>query len=1442
MPTRLRQILFSAPVIITAGLLALYLVGGFFVLPAVVRWQVEKQVPERFDHRISVGAVRFNPLVYRIEVDDLALTDPEGRPMLAFKRLLVDFELRSVIDRAWVFARAELEAPVLRLDLAEDGGHNFTRILERLRGTEEPAQDADALPRLVMKRVALTDGRIDYSDRLLAEPLVARIEPLQIEIDDLSTLPASAARYRLSTRTAAGESFAIAGELGLNPVAAKGTLELKGLAVATVVRGLSRLVALDAPTGNIGLNASFDLTVGSDGTVSGTVQDVDLDVTKLSVTAAGASTPLLAVETLSIGQGRIDFDQREAAFAKLMVAKGRVAAATDARGGIDWGTIVRVPAAGPPGVPAPETPPATTVDPPHSEAAAVAMRPWRISVASTKISEIAVGFSDAVSERSASVARVGIDAASTVEIGPEGTRIELDQPSMVLTGAAVSEPGQSAELGEVRFEARRLALRAQGGRLDLDIGKPRGTLANAQIAQAADGLEFRAASFSSEALSLAQADGEMRLIAGTADASMSGLAAHRADERAAIDELSLAGRSVTLSSADDGRLELALEAILATANAVALNRDVDGVEIRTATLGGDSIALTQANGRLRVAGSGARAAVSGAGARQGRDRIVLEDASLEAREVSVATGGESPKPSGVEARVAGAAMRLASVGIVARGASSEVLLLAAANVGADSLALGVSEGPVELRGEGLTAALSDVVMNSPADATEMARLGSVTLAGGTLDLSDREATAEKLAVANGTARTWIDAQGKFNGLIVIRGLAAATAAAATDSETAVPDAPAPSAPWRLALKSAAVDEFSVAFEDRRAPPALAVGLESIRARGVDLDTASATPMQVEFQATVASGGEIRTRGTLRLDNGRADLQVTLAGIALAPVQRYLSDIADLRLASGTVSTEGRLRYGDEAGAGARLAYEGSLAVDRLLLEEVQPKRPFIAWDSVATDDIVLKLEPNGVDIGELRVEGPSGRLIIAEDQTVNLTDVLKKSREPEAVPPPASQREPGSDPFPVTIARIRVTGGALDFADLSLRPQFRARMHELKGVITGFGTDAESSAKLQLDARVDRYGSARIRGRISVLDPEKLTDIEMAFRNLEMTTLSPYIVKFAGYRIAAGRLALDLQYLVENGKLRGKNKIVLNQVELGEKVESPGALDVPLELALAIMKDANGVIDIGLPVSGDLNDPQFDYGEVIGKAMGNLLGKIVTAPFGALGAMFGAGQKQLDTIHFDPGSDVIAPPERQKLETVARALKERPALRLVVPPTYAPAEDTAALKSLAVRTDIARRIGGELPPGEDPGPIDTSNPRVQRAVEAAFSQRYGPEVLADLKRRAVEATAPAGAPPAPEGPPTRPSQPGPDKSVATGALPTLPAAFHQRLVDRMIAEAPFAAILLAQLADRRGEAVVRELTTVSGAPAARVVLGERRGATDTDDKVVALRLELEVAK
>ncbi|MFT6697814.1 MAG: hypothetical protein ACJAR7_000855 [Polaromonas sp.] len=1018
MRQKLRRCLLSLPFLMAAGFFAIYLGVGFFGVPALLKWQGEKRVHEALGQNLAMADVRFNPLLFKLEVGDLALADEQGQSMLGFQRLLLDFELwRSVLDQTWTFAKVSLDTPKVRLEIQQNGRHNFSAMLDKLSGADAKSQNAAPWPRLAVQQLAVTNAQIDVSDLLLAEPLITRIAPLTVAVDGLSTVSAQVAQFRLTAPTALGESLSSEGSLTLRPLAIKGQLALKEFQVNTLTRALSRLVTLDAQAGKIATSFNYDVAVAADNQIVGELQDVALN-------------------------------------------------------------------------------------------------------------------------------------------------------------------GRSLKLGLVYV---------------------------AQI-----------------------------------------------------------------------------------------------------------------------------------------------------------------------------------------------------NLAAQSLQLTQPDGPLELTGDGLSGEVTQAVLNSPKDGSELVFLGRSALAGGTLH--QQQFKADTLTLAQGHARTWRNANGQFN-LLGLFDKPPSAKASSAPSPTPVQSAAKTTqavAPWRFAVKQIKLDDFDLNFEDQSVQPPLALRLSPIKAQVTGLDSGSNKPVQLTLQTALVSGGTIQVDGTLHATTGVVDLQLKMSDIALAPVQSYLSRFAALQLATGKVSSHGRLRYGDPQGAGAQLVYEGQLAVKQLLLKEVTPERPFLSWDSVGSNDVLLTLSPNRLDIAELQIEKPSGRLFIAADRSVNLTDVLK--RKSAALP-----ATPSTD-FPISIARVRVADGMLAFSDASMRPQFDARMLELKGVITGISNAPDQSAKVQLDARVEDYGSAKIGGQISLLSPEKLTDINMAFSNLELSSLSPYTVKFAGYRIAGGRLWLDLQYRVKDSKLQGKNKVLLRQVVLGEKVESPGALNLPLELAIAVLTDSDGVIDIALPVSGDLNDPQFDYGAIIGKAVGNLLGSIVTAPFRAIAALFGEPNKTLDNVIFEPGKASLAPPEQQKLAAIARALKERPALKLVVPLTSSETFDTPVLKSLAVRREIVTAMGLALVPGEDPGPVDAANARTQKAVDIVFNTRYTPTVLAALKERDLHA---AGTP-------------------ATS--------FYQGLIDKLMVEQSVSNEALAQLAAQRSDAILTEMTQTNGMSAPRTSVGQVQPARDADGQSITLQLQLEVTK
>ncbi len=289
--------------------------------------------------------------------------------------------------------------------------------------------------------------------------------------------------------------------------------------------------------------------------------------------------------------------------------------------------------------------------------------------------------------------------------------------------------------------------------------------------------------------------------------------------------------------------------------------------------------------------------------------------------------------------------------------------------------------------------------------------------------------------------------------------------------------------------------------------------------------------------------------------------------------------------------------------------------------------------------------------------------------------------------------------------------------------RFKARIQRFQGSAAGISTDPKARASLKFAGQVDPFGEARVDGSLLPSDPARFTDIKVGFRNVAMSSLSPYSATFAGREIDAGKLNLDLEYKIKNGELLGTNQVVLREFTLGKPVKSDRAANLPLDLAVALLTDTEGKIDVAVPVSGNLDSPELSFGHVVGQAIANLIGKIVTAPFRALGSALGGGAAHLDSVAFAPGEPVLAPPEREKLKTLGQALTERPQLMLTVHPGFDPAVDGTAINDLNLRLALARELKVALTPGEDPGPVAYDEAKTQRALEKLAGKQGGDEAV-----------------------------------------------------------------------------------------------------------------------
>jgi uncharacterized protein involved in outer membrane biogenesis len=693
----------------------------------------------------------------------------------------------------------------------------------------------------------------------------------------------------------------------------------------------------------------------------------------------------------------------------------------------------------------------------------------------------------------------------------------------------------------------------------------------------------------------------------------------------------------------------------------------------------------------------------------------------------------------------------------------------------------------EVRLNDLTAVITKVTAGKPDDAQPLLYLEELRLEGGAFDLVPRVLSFDRIGLNGGGLKLVRDTDGSINLLQLL--VPPQSGAIKRRAETARQS----STPLRFEAGLMEVSEFKASLSDRTvraADPIVDVGPVHISVSKFD----GRSPSDFKIKIPVQDGGEISAKG--RFDPVERTLvsETRVQNLALVPFQPYLDSVARLTLRSGAVTSSGRLKYGPN------LNFDGGVRITGLRVTETDSGEPFLSWEVLDAPRLKLHTAPNRLDIEEVKLLKPFNKLIIFEDGSLNLARMIKTPVEArgDAADPPREASDRAA--FPLRIKRVRVLEGKLNFADLSLVPQFATLIHDMDGAVVGISSAAKDRAQIELTGRVDEYGTAKIGGEINANDPEAFTDIRMAFNNLEMANLTPYSAKFAGRRIESGKLNLNLEYTIQNRQLIGNNEIVVDRLKLGDKVESPGAVNLPLDLAVALLEDSRGIIDIGLPVRGDLDNPEFSIGHLIWKALVNLLTKIVTSPFNALAGMVNSDAENLDAVAFEPGSAEVPPPEREKLTMLVEALENRPNLRLVVQGRYVPDVDGERLKSLYIRRTLAERTGRGLAPDEDPGPVDFGDPEIRRVLEDMYAQRFGTEK------------------PAARRPPPSETRRSGEPSQIPAQSPSDPALFYKSIYGKLVESEPLPEAVLAQLADQRAEAIVAEVSFDGGLPPERVVI------------------------
>ncbi len=578
------------------------------------------------------------------------------------------------------------------------------------------------------------------------------------------------------------------------------------------------------------------------------------------------------------------------------------------------------------------------------------------------------------------------------------------------------------------------------------------------------------------------------------------------------------------------------------------------------------------------------------------------------------------------------------------------------------------------------------------DGTPWISLPLLALADTRFALGERRLTVGKVGVDGARITVVRETDGTLN----LQRLAGSGAAPTAEVPVATNEPAASASPWQAEFAVVEVRNTTVEATDRGIEPAVTMSLSpiAITLTGVKSDLTQSFALNADVG--INGLARLQVNGTLRPQSLLADIDVELTGFGVPALQPYIAAATTMTVESGQFGVKGHVTYAAEpVSPQPQLAFTGGIDLNGFASKDDFLKQDFLKFGLLSVTGIDYSMAPDRLTIQRILARDPYARVVISQDAKLNVTQVLNPEAESD-LQPTAHTPQPGiANAMPVRINTIVVENGSADFADYSLEPSFATGIQSLAGTVQGLSSNESTRAKVDLKGAVDRFSPVVIAGEVNLLSAALYTDLAMSFSNMELTTFNPYSGKFAGYNIAKGKLTTELKYKVDNRQLEAEHHVVLDQLEFGAATDSKDAVPLPIKLAVALLKDRNGVIDINLPVRGSLDDPTFRLSPLIWKAVVGLLTKIVTAPFALLGSLFGGGE-DLAFVDFTPGSAQLSAESAAKLGTLAKALVERPQLKLDIPLNVTTAVDAEAIAREALEQNV---LAPATPAADEPGQL-----------------------------------------------------------------------------------------------------------------------------------------------
>ncbi|GIU20176.1 MULTISPECIES: DUF748 domain-containing protein [unclassified Shewanella] len=516
--------------------------------------------------------------------------------------------------------------------------------------------------------------------------------------------------------------------------------------------------------------------------------------------------------------------------------------------------------------------------------------------------------------------------------------------------------------------------------------------------------------------------------------------------------------------------------------------------------------------------------------------------------------------------------------------------------------------------------------------------------------------------------------------------------------------------WTAVLKAIELEGYQVNLTEQLVTKNTLWQIGDINLTTGAIDASLANPIDYQLSLNVNQEGIVQSSGSIDALKQLVEAKVSIAEFALPQIQSYLQPYVNIKLQQGDFNTQGELVVDAKA---EQLSYIGNLSVTDLLIKDTVQKKELLKWKTLEINHLAFDKQENRLDIDQVNLNKPYGRIIIAKDKSTNIGDLIvvqapsdnsthsdssanennankqtdQKKGQQAAVKAKISTTQANkttANALGLTINQISFKDGSTFFADNSLTPNFAASIEHLDGSISKLSSSSKQTASVDLKGKIDRYAPVTLKGDINPLLEQPYLDLALSFKHVELTSVNPYSGTYAGYYIDKGLLSLDLNYKLDNSQLVGDNHLIVDQLKLGKPSDSSLATTLPVTLAIALLQDRHGVIDLGLQVSGDVDDPSFSIGSIVMTAFSNVITKAVTAPFTLLANLLGADEGELDKIQFAPGIGSLDAKEQQTLDKLAKGLNDRPMLTLNVEGGVNMLEDSQALSEQQLKTKLAQ--------------------------------------------------------------------------------------------------------------------------------------------------------------